>query len=66
MDLKIATLNLCQGLKNKKYLVKNILKEQNIDVLCMQETESRNEINEHELLTVVVYFNQQLGTAHPK
>ena len=37
--LKIATLNLCLGLKNKKDLVKAILLENEIDVLQMQETE---------------------------
>ena len=38
-NLKIATLNLCLGLKNKKDLVKAILFENEIDVLLMQETE---------------------------
>ena len=37
--LKIATLNLCLGLKFKKDLVKNILVENDIDILSMQETE---------------------------
>ena len=36
---KIASLNLCLGLKNKKDLVKNILMTNEIDVLAMQETE---------------------------
>ena len=39
MSIKIATINLCLGLKNKKDLVKNALLEHGIDVLCMQETE---------------------------
>ena len=39
MSVKIATINLCLGLKNKKDLVKIALLEHNIDILCMQETE---------------------------
>lgn len=39
MELKIATLNLCLGLKNKKLLVTKMLNEEKIDVLCIQETE---------------------------
>ena len=49
MSLNISTLNLCLGLKNKKYLVKNLLEENKIDVLCMQETEVTNAINTKEL-----------------
>ena len=37
--LKIATLNLCLGLKFKKDLVKNIIMENKIEILVMQETE---------------------------
>lgn len=37
--LKIATLNLCLGLPNKKNIIKEMLSENNIDVLCMQEIE---------------------------
>ena len=37
--LKIATLNLCLGLKFKKDLIKDILTENEIDVLLVQETE---------------------------
>ena len=43
------TLNLCLGLKNKKLLVKKLLEENNIDVLCMQETEVMKDINHNEL-----------------
>ena len=39
MSIKIATLNLCLGLTNKKNNVKQILNEEDIDVLCLQETE---------------------------
>ena len=37
--MKIGTLNLCLGLKNKKEEVKRLIKEKNIDILCVQETE---------------------------
>ena len=37
--LKIATLNLCLGLKFKKDLVKSLLQTHDIDILLMQETE---------------------------
>ena len=37
--IKIATLNLCLGLKNKKDEVKRLIKENEIDILCLQETE---------------------------
>ena len=39
MNYKIATLNLCLGLKNKKEEVKRIINENCIDILCLQETE---------------------------
>ncbi len=39
MKIKIGTLNLCLGLSNKKTLVKQLILDNNIDVLCMQETE---------------------------
>ena len=42
MDIKIATLNLCLGLQQKKNLVKQIIIDEQIDVLCMQETEINN------------------------
>ena len=37
--LKIGSINLCLGLKNKKALVKQLLNENSIDVLSMQEVE---------------------------
>ena len=37
--IKIATLNLCLGLKNKKEEVKRLILNNDIDILCMQETE---------------------------
>ena len=39
MPINISTINLCLGLKNKKLLIKKMLEENEIDVLCMQETE---------------------------
>ena len=51
MSLKISTLNLCLGLRNKKYLIKNILDEHSIDILGMQETEVTSDINVKELET---------------
>ena len=45
MSLKIATLNLCLGLKNKKDLIKSLLRQNEIDILCMQETEIENGFN---------------------
>ena len=37
-DTKIATLNLCLGLRSKKKEVKRLIIENNIDILCVQET----------------------------
>jgi exonuclease III len=39
MSLKIATLNCCLGLKNKKYLIGNLILENEIELLCVQEIE---------------------------
>ena len=39
MEIKIATLNLCQGIKNNRNEVERKLLENNIDTLCLQETE---------------------------
>jgi exonuclease III len=47
MSTKIGTLNLCLGLANKKELVKNLIYEENIDVLCLQETELANNLDHH-------------------
>ena len=44
-NLKIGTLNLCLGLKNKKDLIKAILIENNIDILCMQELEVEHDFD---------------------
>ena len=37
--IKIATLNLCLGIKNKKEAVRTLIEENKIDILCLQETE---------------------------
>ena len=37
MDLKIATFNLCLGLKHKKLMIKQILQSNKAKVLCPQE-----------------------------
>ena len=39
MELKIATLNLCLGLANKKDTIKRLILENSIDILCVQEVE---------------------------
>ena len=39
MSLKIDTLNLCLGLKNKKLQVKNLVTLADIDILFLQESE---------------------------
>ena len=38
-ETKIGTLNLCLGLRNKKEEVRRMIQDNNIDILCMQETE---------------------------
>ena len=39
MNLKLAGLNLCLGLSKKKDDVANIVRENKINILCMQEIE---------------------------
>ena len=36
-NIKVATWNLCLGLANKKELVSQIIKNEQIDICCMQE-----------------------------
>jgi exonuclease III len=50
MVLKLATLNLCLGLPNKKLIVKELIIQEKIDVLCMQETEIPYNLD-HQLLS---------------
>ena len=50
MVIKVATLNLCLGLPNKKTIVKNLIVDEAIDLLCLQETEV--DVNlDHKLLS---------------
>ena len=44
MPIKIATLNLCLGLKNKKDLIRELISENKIDILCAQEIEVHNDV----------------------
>ena len=44
-SIKIATLNLCLGLKFKKDLVKLLLHQNDIDILAMQDTEIEDGFN---------------------
>jgi exonuclease III len=39
MSIKISTFNVSLGLPNKKTLVEKIIKQENIDVCALQETE---------------------------
>ena len=54
MEFKISTLNLCLGLPNKKNLVKNLLNSENLDVLCLQETELLHNLD-HNLMSLNGY-----------
>ena len=54
MKINIATLNLCQGLQLKKNLVKELIIRDQIDVLCMQETQINLNID-HNLLSFPGY-----------
>ena len=38
-NIKIATWNLCLGLKNKKDYVSKVINEQKLDIVCLQETD---------------------------
>ena len=57
MPTKIGTLNLCLCLKNKKDLVKGIIIENKIDVLCLQETELEINLN-HNLMSFPGFNNE--------
>ena len=49
ISVKVATLNLCLGLKNKKDLIRNYILEKKIDILCMQETEVPDDFDEEQI-----------------
>jgi exonuclease III len=55
MPIKIGTLNLCLGLPNKKEIVKNINKDEKIDILCLQETEIETN-TDHNLMSLPGYL----------
>ena len=38
-NLKLATWNLCLGIANKKDIITNYLKANDVSICCMQETE---------------------------
>ena len=57
-NVKLATLNLCLGLKNKKDHVKNILVQNQIDILCVQEAEIEKSFNKN--LIRIPGFNLEL------
>ena len=38
-NIKIATWNLCLGLKSKKDYVSKVIIDENIDICCLQETD---------------------------
>ena len=42
MNVKIATLNLCLGLKNKRLEVERLMINNNVDVMCLQEVVASN------------------------
>ncbi len=51
MEYKIAALNLCLGLPNKKNLVKNLINESKIGIPYLQKTEVKMNFD-HNLLTL--------------
>ena len=56
MNIKInlGTLNLCLGLTNKKEIVKRLINDENIDIICLQETELTNNLD-HNLMSLNGY-----------
>ncbi len=50
MAFKVATLNLCLGLSNKKETVKQMIIEEKIDILYLQET-NIDEGLDHDLMS---------------
>ena len=64
-NLKIATLNLCLGLKNKKDLVKDILNSKDLDIMLMQETEIEADFD-CELLRIPGFILEMENNNHKK
>ena len=54
MNLKIATLNLCLGLMNKREEIKKLIEDNDIDIICLQETEITKFYN-NQMLTLRDY-----------
>ena len=54
--IKIATWNACLGILNKKDIIKRIIKDNNVDILGIQETELPFIVPET-LLTIPNYSN---------
>ena len=54
MKINLGTLNLCLGLTNKKEIVKRLINDENIDILCLQETELTNNLD-HNLMSFPGY-----------
>ena len=63
MDLKLATLNLCLGLKCKKIEVENLTISKNIDILCLQEVEVESGFNPDPLSIKNYNFEMELNSA---
>jgi endonuclease/exonuclease/phosphatase family metal-dependent hydrolase len=55
MEIKLGSLNLCLGLANKKDLVKQIILDEKIDIMCVQETELSSNLD-HSLLSFPGYI----------
>jgi endonuclease/exonuclease/phosphatase family metal-dependent hydrolase len=49
MTIKLATLNLCLGLANKKTLIKHLVIQEKIDILCLQETDLDHNLDHNQL-----------------
>ena len=66
MDLKIATLNLCLGLKCKKIDVESLLLINNIGILCLQEVEVETNFSP-DLLSIKNYnFELELNSVQSR
>ena len=60
-NLKLRSWNLCLGLPNKKDIVTNYLKMQNLDICCLQETEVPVNFPESILNTGGYFFELELS-----
>lgn len=62
MQTKIGTLNLCLGLSNKKDLVKKMIIDEKIDILCLQETELEINVDQNLMSFNGFFMNQKITT----